>query len=159
MRRPHPTPASLALALLATLALAVVGCGGGGDAAPAAPAVSVTPNQSEVEFYLGGMDDWVLTAELEPWPPTAGTEATLRVEAGMDDFERSFDGRVEYRLAESEYDFPEWLPTTLVRSSEEVSVFEATFAVPQGENTLYLRVKRSFDDEPYELDGWRFTLP
>ncbi len=143
--------------MLALLLLASLGC------APAPPPEEDDDGlefgrTSQVEWNLGGFDDWVFSAELTPWPPSSASLSTIRASASVDDYDRRFRGTVAYRLAESTFDFPQWVPMDEVFEDEAEVVFESSLELPPGTYYLIFKVQRDFDDQAFELEDWQIIV-
>lgn len=138
------------LALFATLLL--FACGSSDEPADA-PAEEATASP---EWQL--LDDSMLIAKIEPWPPTAGP-ATLSIEVTTDDFDQRFEGTLEYRVVESTHDFGGWEEMTDPRVGEYESVFyEAPLTLEPGSYAVEIRLRERGATDSTELTDWRIEV-
>jgi hypothetical protein len=103
-------------------------------------------------------DDAEFEAKLDPWPPTEGC-ANLKIEISIDDYNRSFLGTLEYRVACCEENLEPWLPAPQGEQDEDGDVlFSIQVQLVKGPNVIQFRFRRDTDDDFSYLKGWNLDV-
>ena len=153
------------LTLLVVVGLAI-GCGGdytvpsGGTAPSGGEAGAVDPDQDPSGFqtFWQLLDDTDLKVEVDPAPPAADTEVTLRAHRKADSGFHQPLKSVHYRVVAAQDAATEWLPMpaptrTELEGGMVKSVYEATIRLPKGTSFVQFLVDHGFG-EPVALQDW-----
>ena len=129
---------------------------GAGQTRSAAEDAAEKEDMSKADWQL--LDDSIMTARLEPWPPKDGP-AQLKIDITADDAEQKFAGTFAYRLAPTEKNSLPWKPLTAQREDEDGNVyFGAPVTLPKGTTFIQLRVRDKEDEEFTELTDWNVEV-
>jgi len=125
---------------------------GGGPSPSAAEDAAEKEDMSKADWQL--LDDSIMTARIEPWPPKEGP-AQLKIDITADDAEQKFAGTLTYRLAPTEENSLPWVPLSKLREDEDGNVYYgAPITLPKGTTFIQFRVRDKEDEEFTELTDW-----
>ena len=125
---------------------------GAGQTRSAAEDAAEKEDMSKADWQL--LDDSIMTASVEPWPPKAGP-CQLKIDITADDAEQKFAGTLAYRLAPKEENSLPWVPLSKLREDEDGNVYYgAPITLPKGTTFIQFRVRDKEDEEFTELTDW-----
>lgn len=107
------------------------------------------------------LDDTDLNVEVDPAPPAADTDVTVRASRKADSGYHQPLKSLHYRVVAEEDAEGEWLPMPLADRTELEggmvdSVYETTIQLPQGTSFVQFKVDHGFGD-PVVLQDWNVT--
>ncbi len=112
----------------------------------------------EGETFWQLQDDSVLTAVIEPWPPS-DENVQLKIEVSENNYNQSFSGTIEYRITRSENNSEAWLR---LRGGENNEDGDVLYSVPirllRGANFIQFRTRGDGDNDFVYPEGWRVEV-